>query len=223
MRKNIILVGKPHSGKSTSLVRLITDQNTGLTHGFVTKEILSDFSQKDRVGFSIDPCIIAHIDFESENKVSKYGVDVPVIDFISEGALQMLEKIDEKVLLYLDEVGQMQLLSLVFQELVLEFLDSTNTCVMTMSSIFPHNLIDQIRKRKDIIIVEITPENREEQFIFVQGLIKKISRAKKYISQPERFSRDGNWIVMNGEHGQRIINLAEKTCTCHFFQEHKIC
>jgi nucleoside-triphosphatase THEP1 len=75
MQKNILITGEPKSGKSTLLQKLIT--NTPNRVGFITNEIRNDTG---RVGFEIEAqsgkkAVLAHIDFKTEQKVSKYFVN----------------------------------------------------------------------------------------------------------------------------------------------------
>jgi len=102
MRKNIIITGEPKSGKSTLLKKLIADIPSGV--GFVTNEMLGE---NGRVGFEIETyakqkTILAHVDFETPNKVSKYFVNVNNLETI----LPSVSHFDNSNVLYLDEIGQ---------------------------------------------------------------------------------------------------------------------
>jgi len=72
--KNILLTGKPRSGKSTLLRKLI--QNFPNKIGFVVNEVLEN---NQRVGFEMETCkgecvVIAHTEYAREQSVGKYGV-----------------------------------------------------------------------------------------------------------------------------------------------------
>ena len=214
MRKNIIITGEPKSGKSTLLKNLIADIPNGV--GFVTNEMLGE---NGRVGFEIETharqkAILAHVDFETPNKVSKYFVNVNNLESI----LPSVSQPDNSHILYIDEIGQMQLFSEKFKELVLHYLGSPNTCIVTLSYIFENDFTQSLKNRKDIILVKISAENREERLVFITQILKKIEKAKKYVSEPERFKIEENNVELRSEHGTRYLTLVGKdlNCTCDF-------
>lgn len=182
--KNIIITGKPQSGKST-LIKKILNAYPYDSWGLVTSEEL-DITNKIRQGFKMEPNnfenkyllseTIAHVNFgESLPKVSKYYVEVASIDILvckmfeySKISKTENEQID---LLYLDEIGQMQLLSKKFQKLALSYLNSPQKTLMTISSVFHNQFTNYIRKRDDVVIVEINEENRDEKLSYIQKLL----------------------------------------------------
>jgi hypothetical protein len=58
-----------------------------------------------------------------------------------------------------------------------------------------------------------------------EKLQKKRERAKKYASEPERFTIRAIALEMRSEHGVRLITYDDEGwhCTCNFFQEHGTC
>src|SRR3989344_5426626 len=166
MRKNIILTGLPHSGKSTLLLNLLKKIHYR-ENALITKEILEE---DKRVGFIIQipipfdsinstNSVIAHVDFSKKNQVGKYGVNVGEIDFWASKYLDYLDKISRDYsgefstsVNFLDEVGQMQLFSKVFKTLIQEILFSDKTSILTLSSVYNDVFTDVIRKRRDIIL-----------------------------------------------------------------------
>jgi len=221
---NIITMGAPRSGKTTILEKLIA--NTPNRFGFITSEILND--RKERSGFEMenhlgDRIILAHTKlFEDSHRVSKYTVCLENLECM----ISIISSFKENDFLYLDEIGQMQLFSNDFKKLVLRFLDSPNTCIMTMASIHEDLFIEQIKKRNDIVFVEIVKKNREAKEIFLWELLSKIEKAKKYLSKPELFERIGsNEILLHSEHGPRALILQDKQwkCDCNFFDSYSIC
>jgi len=221
MEKNILVTGVPKSGKSTLLKKIVADIQDKA--GFVTNEILGT---EGRVGFEIEShtghkAILAHVDFATPYTVSKYGIDVENLDAIIPG----ISTFSSSDLLYLDEIGQMQLFSEKFKDLVLKFLNSPNTCVATLSYVYQNSFTELLKDRDDVILVEISPENREKKEEFVRKLIQKIAKARVYLKQPERFTRKENKVVLRSEHGTRTL-MPENgcwACNCEFFQEYGIC
>ncbi len=221
MRKNILITGAPKSGKSTLLGKVISDIPNKT--GFVTNEIRQG---EGRVGFEIetssgDKTVLSHIDFKTPFKVSKYFVDVLNLDKI----IPKVSKFKENDILYLDEIGEMQLFSKNFEGLVLNYLDSKNIVLASLSQIYQNFFTDVIRKRKDIIIIELTENNRLEKEKFVRLLIKKIEKAQRYANEPERFFKNDDIIEVKSEHGLRKLILKDGVifCNCDFYNEHKIC
>lgn len=221
MQKNILITGKPKSGKSTLLKGLITDIPNKT--GFVTNEILGE---SGRVGFEIETrtgrrTMLARVDSETPYKVSKYFVNVSNLD----AALSEISDFDDNDLLYLDEIGQMQLFSDTFKRLALHYLDSENTCVATLSYVFEDDFTRSIRERDDVILIEISTENHEEREKFITQLLQKIAKARKYISEPDRFTKADSRIELQSAHGTRILTLTNGgwNCTCDFFKQYGIC
>lgn len=221
MRKNILITGIPKSGKSTLLRKIIADIPNKV--GFVTNEILES---SGRVGFEIETQsqqkkILAHVDFKTDFKVSKYFVDIQNLELM----IQEVSSFKDGDFLYLDEIGQMQLFSNQFKNLVLKYLNSQNTCLATFSYVFEDDFTKSIKVREDVILVEISAEDRDEKEKFIRQLIRKVEKAKKYISEPYRFNRKGDEVELKSEHGVRMLSLkdGEWKCSCDFYKENYIC
>jgi nucleoside-triphosphatase len=221
MLKNILITGGVKSGKSTLLRNLVEDipQKTG----FVTNEILD---KTGRVGFEIETSTkhkisLAHINSETPHKVGRFFVNIQNLKL----AVAKVAAFRDGDILYLDEIGQMQLLSEKFKDLVIKFLDSENICLTTLSSIYQDEFIENVKERDDVILVEISAENREAKKKFIKQLIAKIERAQKYITEPERFTLEGREVRLKSEHDiRRLVSKNGKWhCDCDFFQKYKIC
>jgi len=166
MENNILITGIPKSGKSTMLERVLNSLAWSIDKkGFMTREIKEG---KERMGFNVITStgnidLLSSIYFYSPIKVGRYFVEVPKFEKL------LPEFFDFKnELLYIDEIGQMQLYSSKFENLVRIYLDSQNLFLGTLSSVYSHPLIDEIKNRKDSIIFNLTPENREEVFEKIQ-------------------------------------------------------
>jgi len=221
MIKNILISGVPKSGKSTLLDKVVVDFQDRV--GFVTKEIRVD---GQRTGFEIqthlgNKVVLASVDFTTLNKVSKYFVSVENLDSM----IPEISKFTDKDLLHIDEIGQMELFSENFKGLVMKYLDSKNAFLATISQVYRDKFIDNIKSRKDVIFVELTDESREPKEELVRLLIKKIEKAKKYITEPDRFTRKGSTLEMRSEHDARnlILQNGKWQCNCNFFKQNKIC
>jgi len=160
MSEKILLTGEPHCGKSTLLYNLI--KHIPYKRGFVTQAILC---RNDRTGFKIvtddnQEILFAHTDFLTKHKVSRYYVDLGYFETI----LPKLFAFNQGQVLYLDEIGQMQLMSEDFRNLVLKYLAAKNIFIGTLSSVYDDKLIKKIKSRSDIKIINITPKNRDDRY-----------------------------------------------------------
>ena len=101
----VLLTGEPRSGKTTLLEGFINSVPN--KQGFVTREVRKD---GERTGFELvsslgQAATLASVDSDSSTRVSHYGVDLNGLDtFIAE-----LPPIQPGNLLYIDEIGQMEL------------------------------------------------------------------------------------------------------------------
>lgn len=140
MKKNILLTGEPRSGKSTLLKNLIKPERN--KSGFVAEEILEDGK---RIGFDVvnhlgNRAILARTDQITPHSVSRYFVQVDSL----ESLLPSVAKYDDGDLLYIDEIGQMQLYSEHFEQHVMHCLDSPNIVISTISQVYDDVLIQEI-------------------------------------------------------------------------------
>jgi nucleoside-triphosphatase THEP1 len=155
--RNILITGLPKSGKTTLLRALIAS----FTHkvGFVTNEVRNEHG---RIGFDFETYTgltvpLARTTTETPHKVSRYFVDVAQIESI----LSTVATFSPNDILYLDEIGQMEFMSPNFEQLVTTYLDAPNLCIATLSAVYENEAIKRIKQRDDVVIVEITPENRD--------------------------------------------------------------
>jgi nucleoside-triphosphatase len=222
MLNNILITGLPHSGKST-LVKHLTLRFENKV-GFVTNEVKKDGK---RIGFEIETSnlekyILADINHRTKYQVSKYFVNIENLD----KAISSFPNFKANEFLYIDEIGEMELYSENFKALTLKYLDSDNICIAAITKVYTDDFVEAIKKRHDIILVELTEENREEQVIFVEKLINKIRKAKKYLSEPERLKVIGkDRYELVSEHGIRKVtnDKGKWKCTCRFCTKYNIC
>ncbi len=157
MRK-IIVTGKPGSGKTT-LVKRVAERIPG-ARGFVTEEMREG---RRRVGFKIvssdgSEAVLARAQARPGPREGKYAVDVEAFERI---AVPLLRESGEKPgLIYIDEIGKMELLSESFAELVWAVIESCGPLLATMGEV-AHPLTERIRRRPDVEIIELKVENRD--------------------------------------------------------------
>ena len=154
----ILLTGEPHVGKSTALYNIVA--NAQPKRGFITQELLHDGS---RTGFQLvsdigDTAVLASTDSLSHTRVSRYGVNVATLDSF----IDQLKPVESGDLLYIDEIGQMELFSEAFKGLVNTYLNSKNDFIGTLTSVYEDDFIADLRARHDVEIINLTMSNRDE-------------------------------------------------------------
>lgn len=168
--KNIFLTGLPGCGKTTLIKEIIKELNLD-AGGFYTEEI----KERDkRVGFSIFSLdgrkgILAHQDFESSYRVSKYGVNLKDLEEIGVKAIK--EGIRNKELIVIDEVGKQEMYSDKFKTAVISALNSKKKVLGTIKLTYDP-FTDKIKKRKDTKILYLKRENFQNIKKEVKNLLK---------------------------------------------------
>ncbi len=171
--KNILLTGKPGCGKTTLIKQII--EELGLdAGGFYTLEIRREGK---REGFKIITLdgkegLLAHVNIRSPYRVSKYGVDIKNLEEI--GVKSILDALEKNKVIVIDEIGKMELFSEQFRNAVLAALDSQSKVLATIM-LAANPFADEIKKRQDVKIFYLTPENRKKvkeeiKAIFQQSL-----------------------------------------------------
>ena len=221
MQKNILITGMPLSGKSTLLVNVISRIPQKI--GFITREVRR---LGERVGFEIEThtgrvATLAGTGSNSPLRVARYGVSVQNLDSIIPG----VSSFENEDVLYLDEVGPMQLFSKSFKKLALAFLDSENVCLATVSQTSDDPFIKEVLSRKDVILVTINETDRQEKEVYVNQLIGKIEEARRYVTEPSRFVRRDSKIELKSEQGKKELAFLDGfwQCPCDFFKKYQIC
>ncbi len=112
-----------------------------------------------------------------------------------------------------------------FKKLTLKYLNSENVCLATISKIYTNEFIESIKSRKDVILIEINPNNREEKYKFISKLIGKIHKAERYSSEPKRFNISSNKVSIITDHGEKHLIKKDDlwSCNCDFYNTNKIC
>lgn len=156
--KNIFLTGPPGSGKTTLIERIIPQVHKPC-RGFFTREIRE---RGRRVGFSIislagQEALLAHENSPSSIKVGKYGVNLGKFEEI---AIPAISPANEEEILIIDEIGKMECYSSLFREALLKILNAPNRVIATIAW-KGTPFIEKIKKRADVTLVKISPENRD--------------------------------------------------------------
>ena len=159
------ITGMPSVGKTKTLVKIIEhlEESGYKIEGMITEPIIE---KKKRVGFYVldwqtkESEVFAHVDFEAKEKVGKYGVDIFALERIGIPAIEKAITDEEVNIIVIDEIGKMEMLSERFCEMVIDALDSDKPIMVTLHKKSRTPLLQDVRRRDDIRILEVTPVNR---------------------------------------------------------------
>lgn len=157
MKQVCLLTGKPGTGK-TSLIKQAVAGTGGKAGGFYTEEIRSGGA---RLGFRLvtldgKSAILSHINIHSPYRVSKYGVDIDILDRVGVSALY--KAAEECDLVVIDEIGKMELFSANFREAVLQIIDSGKRVLGTIM-LNSNPWADAIKRRPQVNLIVVTKIN----------------------------------------------------------------
>lgn len=167
---HILLTGRPGTGKTTLLKKIIEvlDLPCG---GFYTEE-MKEYGQ--RAGFKIktldgEEGVLARKGLKSKIRLGGYGINLKDLDEIGVGAVD--EAIKSKEIVVIDEIGKMELFSEKFKSAVEKALDSGKR-VVGVIHIADLGFLNNIRKRKDVLMLEVGLENHDEVLRKVKEILK---------------------------------------------------
>lgn len=157
------ITGLPGAGKTHALLKVIEmlEADEMKVGGMITEPIIDD---NRRLGFYVmdwqtkKKAILASTDIHSKFMVGKFGVDLDALEKVGVGALtKACESADVVVI---DEVGKMEVESDKFVSAVKAALDIDKPILLTLHKKSRNPLLQDIRRRDDIRILEVTPINR---------------------------------------------------------------
>jgi nucleoside-triphosphatase len=157
--KNILITGLPGVGKTTLIKKLCEELKNFHPAGFYTKEIRQEGSRKGFDLISLDGRrgILAHTEIKSPYRLGKYRVDIKGFEDFLETVLFLDPN---TTLVIIDEIGKMECLSDKFRRFLKKILDSEKFVIATIA-LKGGGLIEEIKKRPDIKVFEITQSNRD--------------------------------------------------------------
>jgi len=170
VKPKVLLTGRPGCGKTTLIKRLVNELALP-AGGFYTEEIRQC---SRRVGFKIvtlegEEAVLAHVDFNTTQRVGKYRLDLRVLESI--GSEAICTAVRARRLVVIDEIGPMEIRSPVFCDVVNEALDSGEPILGTITArSFPFT--NAIKKRDDVTLIEVRPNNREQLALRLSGKLK---------------------------------------------------
>jgi nucleoside-triphosphatase len=159
------ITGMPNVGKTDTLLKIIRSLEE---HGYVVQGMITEpiIEKKKRVGFYVtnwqtrEREVFAHIEYELKEKIGKYGVDIAALERVGIPAIEKAITDSDVNVIVIDEIGKMEMLSEKFCTMVVEALDSDKPILVTLHKKSRTPLLQDVRRRDDIRILEVTPVNR---------------------------------------------------------------
>jgi nucleoside-triphosphatase len=157
--KNILITGLPGSGKTTFIRKLADDLRPYEPVGFFTQEIRERGIRK---GFGMTSFggltgTLAQVDVGGPYRVGRYGVNVDGFELF----LRSLPLLEPRTrIIIIDEIGKMECLSARFRATMTGLLDSATPVIATVA-VRGSEYIGEVRRRPDIVLVELTVQNRD--------------------------------------------------------------
>ncbi|MFQ5908731.1 MAG: NTPase [Thermoplasmata archaeon] len=169
------ITGLPNAGKTYALLKVIEmlEDAGGQVGGMVTEPIFKDGR---RQGFWVTDWVtkerevLASPEIQSKVMVGPHGVDIEALNGIGVAAVRRATEGADIVVV--DEVGKMEMESEEFVEAVKDALDSEKPVILTLHKKSRNPLLQDIRRRDDVRILEVTPVNRNLLPYKIVGLLK---------------------------------------------------
>jgi len=157
------ITGMPSVGKTATLLKIVQklEEKETIVGGMIT-ESLEEGGKRN--GFKLvnwltkEEGVLASEAIDSKVKVGKYGVDIKVLEDLGVPAIE--QAISEAEVIVIDEVGKMEMESDRFCNAVKAALDCDKPLIMTLHKKSRNPLLQDIRRRDDIRILEVTKVNR---------------------------------------------------------------
>jgi nucleoside-triphosphatase len=170
------ITGLPRSGKSAvmeKVLEMLVDErkreiqmrgslsDAPIIGGMQTVPILDG---SERLGYKVinivtkEEAIMAHKSIDSRLRVLGYGIDIEALEKVAIPAIEYAR--DECEVLVIDEIGKFAVESEAFVNVVRSALEVDKPTLLTLHKKSRHPLLQDIRRRYDGRILEVTPVNR---------------------------------------------------------------
>ncbi|MDD5502375.1 MAG: NTPase [Candidatus Thermoplasmatota archaeon] len=157
------ITGLPSSGKTATVLKIVESlkKEKYVVGGFVTPEIVEGGK---RTGFKIidlmtkEEGTLAHLKTKSRTKIGAYGVEKEILENLGVNAIK--NAMEEADIIIIDEMAKMEMSSDLFCDTVRALLETDLPIIMTIHRKSRHPILQEIRRRTDIRMMEVTPINK---------------------------------------------------------------
>jgi nucleoside-triphosphatase len=157
------ITGLPGSGKTETLLRIINllEEEGIKVGGMITEPIVE---KQRRSGFQIvdwltkESMVFAHEGMKSRVRSGKYGVNIAALEDL--GIRSLTDARQNADVVVIDEVGKMEVESEAFTKAVVDTLDQDKSIIMTLHKKSRNPLLQDIRRRDELRLLEVTPVNK---------------------------------------------------------------
>ncbi len=183
MNPKILITGPPRCGKSTLIYKLINELQVDFKiHGFLSPEKRKGGK---RIGFDlkdINTGLIVPLakigDFNTGFKLGRYNIFIDEFNtFLNETLLSDFNNVNTKdnlnTIFFIDEIGKMELYSLIFQDIIKKIYKSRFSVIATIGERLNHPVKNNILKIPSIKLLNLTFGNQ-------QVIIKKIMKELRF-------------------------------------------
>ena len=170
-KKNILITGLPGVGKTTLVRKLVEELKQLHPVGFYAEEIREEGTRQGFELISLDgrKGVLSHANIQSPHRVGKYKVNVRGFeDFLT--SIPLLHPSTR--LIIIDEIGKMECYSDKFKSLLKEILGSEKLVIATLA-LKGSGFIEEVKRRHDIMLFEITQRNRNSLLRDILGEVQK--------------------------------------------------
>lgn len=158
------ITGLPGSGKTYTLKRVISMLGKDIKIGGMIDEKIPDSEGRHDIGMAVtdlqtgERVQFASPDVESKVMAGKLGVDLSLFESVAIEAIK--SACADCDLIVIDEVGKVEVESQAFVDAVKDALDVDKPMIITLHKKSRNPLLQDIRRRDDVRILEVTPTNR---------------------------------------------------------------
>ncbi|MEJ2683950.1 MAG: nucleoside-triphosphatase [Candidatus Sulfobium sp.] len=159
MIKNLLLTG-PSGGGKTSIIRKLTEVFKEFNPaGFYTVEVVEDGVKAGFLVFNLqgDSRILASPTLKSRYAVGKFRIDMKSFDSLLNEVFSPEKKTG---LYFIDGIDKLVCQSRKFSKLIIELLAADKPVIASIPE-KGIGIITEIKKREDVKLIEVTPENRD--------------------------------------------------------------
>lgn len=154
------LVGSGRTDLLLTLVNMLEAEDVKIG-GVITEPVVEDekvtgFKMVDYI--TKEEALIAGTRITSKARINEFGIDLDILGLFSVNAIK--RAVYHSDLVIIDEIGRIQLKSEYFNKAVLNALKSSKPIIMTIYRKSRSALLQDIRRRDDIRMLEVTPVNK---------------------------------------------------------------